>query len=184
MLLRGRRVERRAGGLTPDSLLTLLEEERPDVVAIDAPSAFAVAGRSRAAERDLSRRGIRLFFTPDAKEAKRNPWYSWMEIGIACFTAARTAGYDAPLEVFPHASAVVIRGTLPPLGSSKVRRRRAVLESQGVPTDQLRNVDEVDAALAALTGIIEREGGATSVGDPDEGLITVPTTNLLPRYTR
>ena len=186
VLLDGRRVERRESAITPEQLGQLLEREQPDVVAIDAPSSFAMHGRSRAAERDLSARGIRLFFTPAAEIAREHPFYSWMHVGMACFGEACRAGYDTTraLEVFPHASAVVIRGTLPPIRSSKVRRRRAVLESVGVDATVLRNVDEVDAALAAVTGAIAAEGGGCAVGDPDEGLITVPTRVLLPRYTR
>jgi hypothetical protein len=144
VVLDDRRVERREGGIGPDRVRALLEEERPDIVAIDAPSSFSLAGRSRASERDLSRRGIRIFFTPHADRAREHPWYEWMQVGTACFEAASAAGYATAnvttgcsgkaLEVFPHASAVVIRGTLPAPRSSKVRRRRVVLESQGVST--------------------------------------------------
>ena len=179
-------MERCASGITPDRLQALIEEERPGVVTIDAPSSFAGSGTSREAERDLSRRGIRLFFTPELSVARDHPFYSWMHVGMECFAAARAAGYtdDGALEVFPHASAVVISGVLPPVRSSKVRRRRAVLESAVVETAPLRNLDEVDAALAALTGVIALEGGATAVGDPAEGVIVVPTLNLLARYER
>ena len=186
LLDRRRHVERRERGVTPDQLLTLLEREQPDVIAIDAPSSFAKAGVARTAERELSARGIRLFFTPTQDVARSNPFYEWMNVGMACFEAARAVGYraDRSLEVFPHASAVVIRGTLPPLRSSKARHRRDVLETVGVDTTSLRNLDDVDAALAALTGTIALEGGATHVGDPLEGTITLPTRRLLPRYAR
>jgi len=39
-------------------------------------------------------------------------------------------------------------------------------------------VDALDAALAALTGILALERNFTTVGDPDEGVILLPVSTL------
>ena len=39
-------------------------------------------------------------------------------------------------------------------------------------------MDALDAALAALTGILALEGSFSTVGDPDEGVILLPVSTL------
>ena len=54
-----------------------------------------------------------------------------------------------------------------------VRFRAAVLEAHGVETSRLRSADEIDAALAALTGVLALEGNFWTVGASTEGVIVV-----------
>jgi hypothetical protein len=58
------------------------------------------------------------------------------------------------------------------------------LEARRVDVATLRSQDEVDAALAALTGLLALEGEFVAVGDPDEGVIVLPCRTLLPIYER
>jgi hypothetical protein len=82
--------------------------------------------------------------------------------------------------VFPHASAVALAGSRPPPGTSRrgtAKRawRTAVLQAAGLDTSELRSLDAVDAALAALTALMVAEGTQWfSVGDPADGLIVLP----------
>ena len=82
------------------------------------------------------------------------------------------------MEVFPHATAVVLAGWLPPAGARKREWRRAVLEAQGIETGPLRTADQIDAALAALTGIRALRGQLSALGDPKEGVIVLPSSRL------
>jgi hypothetical protein len=82
------------------------------------------------------------------------------------------------IEVFPHATAVVLAGVLPPPGVSKREWRRAVLSQQGVDVGGLRSIDQIDAALAALTGLLALERRFSAPGDPREGQIVVPSASL------
>jgi predicted nuclease with RNAse H fold len=171
---------------SPETLRQLLRSERPDVVAIDAPPRWAPSGRSRTAERELLRRGIAVFCTPDEAGGVSNSFYQWMETGIEMHAAAADF---ATLEVFPHASAVAIRGRLPARGvmrrvSTKHRWRVAALLEAGIDPHALRTIDEVDAALAAFTGLAHLNGGTIAVGDPCEGVIVLPTLHLPDRYAR
>jgi hypothetical protein len=79
-------------------------------------------------------------------------------------------------EIFPHASACLLAGKLRPRHVPKETFRRGVLREEGVPEDRLVTLDQVDAGLGALTGLIALEGGHTAVGDPDEGVILLPVS--------
>jgi predicted nuclease with RNAse H fold len=180
---------------------SLLHELHPAVIAIDSPPHFAAAGSSRQCERELARLGIHCYFTPAKQAASGNRFYDWMRQGHRVFALAAEAGYPlyrpgrpvrgSAIEVFPHASAVVLRESLPPSGCSKNRRRKArwrreALQRSGVATGQLASLDLIDAALAALTGLLALEGCFCTVGDsrPEDGVIVLPARRLAHRYAR
>ena len=166
----------------------MIETYRPEVVCIDGPPAWAAAGgRSRLAERELKLLGIQAYYTPDRTVGEANAFYDWMRNGMAAFRAADRAGYPSyragsivrrAVEVFPHATATVLAGCLPPgrqSSSAKRAWRAGVLRAQHVPTSQLQTLDQVDAALAALTGLIALElRDPFAPGMPEEGRIVLP----------
>ncbi|HUK62409.1 MAG TPA: DUF429 domain-containing protein, partial [Dongiaceae bacterium] len=117
--------------------------------------------------------------------------FEWMRRGMEVFRLAETHGYPLAtgkpftrrsIEVFPHATATVLAGCLPPRGMRKRQWREHVLRLQGVRTDDLTTVDRLDAALAALTGLIVLEGHESHLGDPVEGVIVVPTNAPATKY--
>jgi len=170
----------------PEELRPIVDELRPDVVAIDAPPAWARTGRSRLTERELRWFGIQCFNTPSDERMAAHPFFEWMTVGFATFRAIadRYPRYrggsvrGTALEVFPHASAVVLAGCLPPKGVTAHRWRREVLRELRVDAAALRSADQVDAALAALTGLYALERRFSAPGDPREGVIVVPAATL------
>ncbi|MCJ7832136.1 MAG: DUF429 domain-containing protein, partial [Actinobacteria bacterium] len=166
----------------PGELSALILGMSPDVVAIDSPPSWGLSGRSRLTERELRAFGIHAYGTPsDAKNAD-NAFYDWMRVGMKAFESADGAGFSRyrngpakghAMEVFPHASAVVLAGCLPPKSTTKQVWRRQVLDANGVAADELSSLDQVDAALAALTGLYARKGRFTALGDPKEGVIVL-----------
>lgn len=159
----------------------------PDVVAIDAPPAWASSGRSRRTERELRWFGIQCFNTPSDARMAEHPFYAWMTVGFRVFEALagpfpRFRGTGSvsghAIEVFPHASAVVLAGALPPRGTPLHAWRRDVLRAQQVDGGSLRSPDLVDAALAALTGLLALERRFSAPGDPREGQIVIPVAAL------
>lgn len=188
-----RRVLETIRRLPLDEIAPAVGELGPDVVAIDAPPSWASNGRSRLTERELRWFGIQCFNTPADRRRAEHPFYEWMTVGFAVFAAiadsfpryrggSRVAG--TALEVFPHASAVVLAGSLPPLGVPTHRWRREVLGARGVEVSGLRSSDQVDAALAALTGCYALERRFSAPGDPKEGQIVVPAATLPPHPFR
>jgi predicted nuclease with RNAse H fold len=169
-----------------DELAKLVPDLGADVVAIDAPPTWAADGRSRLTERELRWFGIQCFNTPSDERMAEHPFYEWMTVGFAAFRAIEA---DFPryrggsvkgtsIEVFPHASAVVLAGHLPPKGVTHHAWRREVLRAHGVDASVLRSSDQVDAALAALTGLFALERRFSAPGDPREGQIVVPAATL------
>jgi predicted nuclease with RNAse H fold len=171
----------------------LIRGLRPDVIAIDAPPRWATRGRSRLTEREIRRFGIQSFGTPPEPRARGNLFYEWMRRGFQVFRVAERAGYPRSgaggglgksIEVFPHATTVVLADCLPPPGVTKRAWRTSVLKGAGVSVGELRSLDQVDAALAALTGLFALRGRATALGDPTEGVIVLPTRSLPVRAYR
>jgi predicted nuclease with RNAse H fold len=161
---------------TADELRTLLDELRPDAVAIDAPPAWASDDGARRCERELQRLGISIFTTPNETRGTANAFYDWMLTGFAMFDGAR--GY-VTLETFPHASAIALLGRRPQRGLLRDPRakrawRLAALEASGVDTTALTTLDEIDAALCAVTGRAHLAGDAVALGDATEGVLTLP----------
>lgn len=180
---------------SPEAVGALLREWRPACVAIDSPPGFRPPGAAvRTAERELLRRGVRLFVTPGKGEGARHPFYAWMRAGTAVWREAAAAGYPAAerpddvdgraLETFPHAVAVALRGCRPPPMSSSQRRawRAGALAGAGVDTGPLRTLDAVDAALCALCAATALAGGACAVGDDAGGAIMLPVDRLPERF--
>lgn len=176
-----------------ERLGTLVDELRPDVVAIDAPPAWAPTGRSRLTERLLAEMNLHAFNTPSAEHGTSKGFYAWMETGFKVFEIAATHGFPrfraghprgTAMEVFPHASAAVLAGCLPPKGVSKKTWRERVLRAHGVVTHELGTADRVDAALCALTGLLALQGKRFAPGDPKEGVIVLPASSLPARPYR
>lgn len=187
-------VEVEPGGIRIPELKAAIEEAAPDVVAIDSPPGWATRGASRLTERELRLFGIHSYGTPTKDRGTHHEFYEWMRVGFEAFRVAERCGYrrygegaarGMAIEVFPHASAVVLAGCLPPAGTTKRAWRTDVLEAAGVAVSSVRNLDQVDAALAALTGLYAAAGRVTALGDPTEGVIVLPTRRLpAPPYRR
>jgi predicted nuclease with RNAse H fold len=175
------------------ALRPLVDEVRPDIVAIDSPPAWAREGRSRPIERQLQKLGIQIYACP--ADPGDHPFYRWMRVGFHAFRVVADAGYPLyrggrvgarqAIEVFPHASAVVLRGSLPASAVDKMAWREGVLREAGIATDRLRTLDQIDAALAALTGLRCLEGSFCTVGEEDDAVLVLPIQQLpIRRYVR
>ncbi len=171
----------------PTDLANLIADMEPDVVAIDSPPSWGLGKGSRRTEQELRGFGIQSYGTPAAGERDDHPFYAWMKVGFRAFEEAARAGFPRygsgtvrgrAIEVFPHASAVALSGCVPSKSVRKREFRTRVLRSQHVETDGLRSMDQVDAALAALTGLLALRGRHSALGDPKEGVIVLPVSSL------
>jgi predicted nuclease with RNAse H fold len=164
----------------------ILDQLRPDMVCIDSPSGWSHSGRSRQSERELARLRISAYATgPDPGD---HSFYRWMRVGFEVFSAVAERyplfRGDNPsrraAEVFPNATAIFLAGRRRSREESKLQFRRQVLRARGVDNGLLSGIDQVDAALAALTGLVALEGEWSAVGDPDEGVILLPAPGIVP----
>jgi len=179
--------------VSAEEVRSIAEGTGADVVAIDAPPAWAMSGRSRVTERELRLFGLHSFNTPSDKRMADHPFYEWMTVGFCVFEAVaegfpRYRGTGSvkgtAIEVFPHATAVVLAGCLPAEGVGKREWRRAILREHGVDVRALRSQDQIDAALAALTGLFALDRRFSAPGDPREGQIVLPAASLPARPYR
>jgi predicted nuclease with RNAse H fold len=173
-----------------EDVAAAIDRHAPEIVAIDSPPKWNAGGRSRRTERWLAELGISTFPTPSAAGGE-HAFFAWMKSGMEVFALAASRGYELDttgrrgkraIEIFPYGSAVVLSGGLKPQGMRSKDWRARVLRAHGVRTDDLRTLDQVDAALASLTGILVLEGKHTFLGDDTEGVIVLPVAAPLPRY--
>ncbi|MGN6868023.1 MAG: DUF429 domain-containing protein [Solirubrobacteraceae bacterium] len=181
---RDRNVLARHSRLSVSDAVSLTLALEPAVVCIDSPSGWSTSGPSRLAERELARLGIQSYRTgPDPGD---HPFYRWMRVGFELFKRLAPAyplyrGGEATqhaAEVFPHATACLLAGRLRERATPKHVFRSDTLRRAGVRSPQLATPDQIDAALAALTGLIALDGGHCAVGDPHEGVLLLPVRNL------
>lgn len=152
-------------------------------VGIDAPCAWSLTGRGRHCERELASSGIRAFATPSRAVGARHPFYSWMLNGAELFCHLMTHyqlfdGRQSPtdpvcFETFPHAVACTLAGKILSARHKRAERPR-LLRQAGVSVDSLTAIDQVDAALCALTAQHLLCGAFRAYGDAVEGFIIVP----------
>lgn len=177
----------RIANLALDALERFIRDAHPEAIAIDSPPGWARSGGSRLAERELSRLRISAYAVP--AEALQSKFHAWMRVGFGVFEIAARAGYPryasgpvagTAIEVFPYASAVALAGYRPRAlqGAPRMEWRKRVLAGAGVRVDVLRNGDQIDAALAALTALCGLQGRCAGVGDPEEGVIVLPTRDI------
>ena len=157
--------------------------EGAQVVAVDAPMGWSTSGRSRQAERELKWDGviIQCFRTPDAETGGTKAFYGWVWNGMELYDclAHHYRRYDGMnragelvFETFPNAVACALAGRVIP-AKPKPATRRGLLQAQGLDHSRLKNIDEVDAALCALTALRFVEGRTMQFGNAAEGFIVV-----------
>jgi len=163
-----------------DDILEFVGRHRPGLVAVDAPLSLPAGrcclrtdcdcrrfGIARRCDRELVRLGFRVFWTalPSMVELTRR--------GIALARRLRAEGFRV-VEVFPGAAQQ--RLGLPRKQDNRSQLARRLAEGWGLilPADRKLTHDELDAATAAVVGLLYLQGSAEAVGDPAEGQIILP----------
>jgi predicted nuclease with RNAse H fold len=157
-------------------------EQGAAAVGIDAPCCWSVSGRSRACERALASQGISAFSTPTQSIGEAHTFYRWMVNGLTLYRQlasnyglydGRSSVHPVCFETFPQAIACALAGQRLSAGRKRMDRRR-ILERAGLSVQALRSIDQVDAALCALSAQQVLTGRFDSYGDAAEGFILVP----------
>lgn len=171
-----------------EAIIALAEEQRPALVAIDAPLSLPLglccleescpcrplsSRKGRQCERELSALGIGCYYT-----TKRSIIKGMVYRAIMLKEKLEEQGFPV-IEVYPYASKVCLFGKLP--RKTTVAGRRALqarlchlIPALPLPQEVLLPHDALDALLAAYTGLLYIEGQTAVLGDPAEGLIYIP----------
>jgi hypothetical protein len=159
-LLFGRKIETKF--LYPDAeIVEQCVRSRPKVVAIDAPLSLPEHGSLRAADEQLIERGLRVF----------PPMFAGMKKlttrGIKLAGEMRSQGLRV-IEIHPRSSGIMLFGTAERTRwVSKIRRKGWQLKLG-------RSEHEIDAVVAALTGMLWLKKKTEEIGDREEGTIVIP----------
>ncbi|HTL61535.1 MAG TPA: DUF429 domain-containing protein [Nitrospira sp.] len=183
VILRNRRLIATLTSCSAENVAGWCIEQGAGAVGIDAPCCWSISGRSRPCERELARHGISAFSTPAQVIGEARPFYRWMVNGLALYThlARRYRLYDGRsslaqpfcFETFPQAIACALAGKRLSAYDKRMDRRR-ILEQAGVAVQALASIDQLDAALCALSAEHVLGGRFHGYGDAAEGFILVP----------
>lgn len=163
---------------TDKEIVDAVLEAMPSVVSIDAPL-FLPKGREslekkgpphlRVCDRELMRMKIRFF------PISLGPMRSLTERGIRLRVVLERKGFRV-IESFPGAIQDIL-GI--PRKQSGLKNLQAALIKYGLVLPRKRGGltgDELDAATSALVGLMYLRGDYKAIGDPDEGLMILPST--------
>jgi len=170
-------------------LMKLVDDLRPDLVAIGAPlnlpsgfccldqscdCRFSVPDRKgRLLELELAKMGISCFYTNKGSIIRELIYR-----GILLSQDLREAGYNV-IEVYPHATKMLLFGDKVPPKNSAVsvsymigHLTPLVSGMEKHAADLARN--SCDALIAAYTGQLHAQSNTDVLGDPEEGILVLP----------
>jgi len=154
-------------------ILDLIEKEKPDLIAIDAPLSLPKGRKSlnkkskihfRECDRELLKRGIKFF------PITLGPMRKLTARGIKLRKILEKK-YKV-IEVYPGATQDILK--IPRKQKSMEELKRG-LEKQGIKIlNKNPNADELDAITCAFTGFLYLKGKYIAIGNKKEGQIILP----------
>ncbi len=166
--------------------------------------------RHRVCDALLYRRSLPLYPVPAVGQALSR-WEQWIGVGFELFAALETLGLFRPrpqngeveaaitegalrfgrvAETYPDAVFCSLLGHRPPPKRTPfgLQQRIVALKTSKVVDEDgglwHRTLDELDACAAAYAAYALAGGTGSWVGDPREGVIVLPVSELLPRYEK
>ncbi|MEM2878152.1 MAG: DUF429 domain-containing protein [Candidatus Hadarchaeales archaeon] len=166
-IISGRNIE--LGTLkTDDEIIGLCLKRNPEIVAIDAPLSMPKSGCLRSSDREMIRRGLRVF----------PPTFSGMisltRRGISISSSLGSAGIKV-IEVHPRSSGILL------FRSCKREDWIRGMRKMGFYPKPAKTEHEIDACLAAITGYLHLRGRTKTVGCHEEGEMVIPSAPLQER---
>ena len=150
---------------TDKEILEGITHSKPVIVAIDAPFSLPKKGIFRKADREMIRRGYRVF--PPKLPAMRKLTVRAMELN----KLIAEEGYKT-IEVHPTSTRKALN-----IPSKDWRKIQTILKSIGLEGDlKVRTLTphELDAITAALTAYLHIQDQTEALGDREEGYIIIP----------
>ena len=170
-------------------LMKLVDDLRPDLVAIGAPlnlpsgfccldqscdCRFSVPDRKgRLLELELAKMGISCFYTNKGSIIRELIYR-----GILLSQNLRDAGYNV-IEVYPHATKMLLFGDNVPPKNSAVSVSYMIGHLTPLVSGMEKHADGLDrnscdAIINAYTGQLHAQSNTDVLGDPEEGILVLP----------
>jgi predicted nuclease with RNAse H fold len=150
---------------TDEEILESVLSHNPSIIAIDAPLRLPKEGILRKADKEMIKRGYRVF--PPGLPAMKKLTLRAIKIN----TLILEKGYKT-IEVHPTSTRKALSMPLKDWG-----KIQTILESIGIGGEiQTRPLasHEIDAATAALTAYLHIKNQTEAIGDEEEGFIIIP----------
>lgn len=186
--LEGLDISARWQGSDTARLAAWCEEQKAEVVAVDAPCRWRGPDLARAAERELAAEGISCYYAPTEQRAREHTFYQWMLPGAELYRAladrfplhlGEAVTGPVAIETFPHAVACALAGQVVSAKPKEKRVvRRELLQRAGIALSGKESTDELDALLCALAALGFSLGKFKTYGDTEGGFIIVPGSTL------
>ena len=172
-----------------NELMKLVDDLRPDLVAIGAPlnlpsgfccldqscdCRFSVPDRKgRLLELELAKMGISCFYTNKGSIIRELIYR-----GILISQNLRGAGYNV-IEVYPHASKMLLFGDKVPPKNSAASISYTIGHLTPLVPGMEKHADDLDrnscdAIINAYTGQLHAQSNTDVLGDPEEGTLVLP----------
>ncbi|MBC7129973.1 DUF429 domain-containing protein [Candidatus Bathyarchaeota archaeon] len=163
-LLKGKKIETSII-YKDEEILEKIKNASPSIVAIDAPLKLPKTGLLRKADRELIKRGYRVF--PPGLQSMRTLTIRAMRLNRLILEM----GIET-IEVHPTSTRRALNMPL-----KNLKEIKAILEELGLEGSwkaQSLKLHEIDAITAALTAQLYLKGLTESFGDEGEGYIVIP----------
>ena len=150
---------------TNNEILEGITRNKPAIIAIDAPFSLPKKGILRKADKEMIRRGYRVF--PPKLPAMRTLTVRAIELN----KLIAEKGYKT-IEVHPTSTRKALN-----MPSKDWRKIQTILKSIGLEGDlKVRTLTphELDAITAALTAYLRLQNQTEALGDKEEGYIIIP----------
>ncbi|MEM3672621.1 MAG: DUF429 domain-containing protein [Candidatus Bathyarchaeia archaeon] len=150
---------------TDGEILEFIVRNSPALVAIDAPFSLPKTGLLRKADKEMIKMGYRVF--PPNLPSMRALTLRAMKLN----KLMAKSGYKT-IEVHPTSTRKALN-----MPARDLEAIQGILKSMGLKGDiEVRplTAHEIDAVTAALTGYLYTKNKTESIGDVEEGYITVP----------
>ena len=142
-------------------ILELCERERPELTALDAPLSFPRRGGLRHADRELIRRGYRVF------PPKFGGMKKLTARAIKLAQKLKASGFKV-IEIHPRTSGIILFNT------PSRQKWLFELQKKGWDLSSRLSKHEADAVLAVYTAWLHSRGKTEEVGNKREGTIIIP----------
>ena len=150
---------------TDNEILEHVIHTRPKLIAIDAPLSLPKKGSLRKADKEMIRRGYRVF-PPTLPSMKT---LTLRAIKLNKLIAKK--GYKA-IEVHPTSTRKALN--MPSKDWEKIQTILKNIGLKGEIKTCVLTPHEIDAAVAALTAYLHMQGRTEALGDKEEGYIIIP----------
>ena len=150
---------------TDNQIVEIITQNKPEIIAIDAPFSLPKSGILRKADREMIKNGYRIF-------PPRLPAMSTLTMRAMKLNRLIAEKGFKTIEVHPTSTCKALN--IPPKDWGKIQTVLTQIGLEGDLKVRTLTPHEVDAVIAALTAYLYMRNQIEALGDEEEGYIIIP----------